>query len=312
MQAYIARRLLQTVYVIVALSVVIFVIMRLVPGDPAAMRLGKEATVEALEDERRALGLDKPIHTQYFNWVRDILRGDFGVSWISHQPALDLVWEKFKRTVPLAVSATLVGLLIALPLGIISGIKPYSWIDNFATSFSLFGIAIPSFWTGLMLILFFAVQLGWLPTSGYGPPGEGLQLRYLILPSVALGIQLSAGLARFMRSGMLDVMNTDYIRTARAKGLSERRVIVRHALRTALLSVVTIFVLNFGAMLGGALVTEQVFRWPGVGLLLVGAINNRDYGVVQAAVLFIALVYVLANLIADLSYGFLDPRIRYD
>jgi peptide/nickel transport system permease protein len=210
------------------------------------------------------------------------------------------------------VAATLIGVLIALPLGIISGIKPYTWIDSFATTFSLFGVAIPSFWTGLMLILFFAVRLGWLPTSGYGPPGEGLKFRYLILPSVALGIQLAAGLTRFMRSGMLDVMNTDYVRTARAKGLSERMVVLRHALKNALLSVVTVFALNFGALLGGALVTEQVFRWPGVGLLLVGAISNRDYGVVQAAVLLVALIYVSANLMADLTYGLLDPRIRYE
>lgn len=312
MQKYIVRRFLQSIYIVIALSVIIFVILRLVPGDPAVVRLGKEATAEALEQERKALGLDKPIFVQYFIWVGNILRGDFGISWISHQPALDLVWEKFKRTVPLTLSATFVGLVIAFPLGIISGIKPYSWIDNFATSFSLFGIAIPSFWTGIMLILFFAVQLGWLPTSGYGPPGEGLRLHYLILPSIALGIQLSAGLARFMRSGMLDVMNTDFIRTARAKGLPEWQVIVRHALKNALLPVVTVFMLSFGSLLGGALVTEQVFRWPGVGLLLVGAIGNRDYGVVQAAVLFIALIYVTANLLADLSYGYLDPRIRYE
>ena len=312
MQVYIARRLLQTVYVVIAMSIFIFVVMRLVPGDPVLMRLGLEATDEAVEQEREAMGLNKPIYVQYAIWAGRVIRGDFGDSWINHQPALGLVWEKFKRTVPLALSATLVGLLIAIPLGIISGIKPYSWIDNFATSFALFGVAIPSFWVGIMLILFFAVQLGWLPTSGYGPPGEALQLKYLILPSIALGIQLSASLARFMRSGMLDVMNTDYIRTARSKGLMERRVIIRHALKNALLPVVTIFALQFGSLLGGALVTEQVFRWPGVGLLLVTAINNRDYGVAQAAVLFIALIYVAANLIADLSYGFLDPRIRYD
>jgi len=312
MQRYIIRRLLQAGYIIIAMSIIIFVVLRLAPGDPAVVRLGKEATGEALEQERRALGLDKPIYVQYLIWGRNVLRGDFGVSWISHQPALGLVWEKFKRTVPLTLAAILVGLATSIPLGIISGIKPYSWIDNFATTFALFGIAIPSFWTGMMLILIFGVQLRWLPTSGYGPPGEGLQFKYLILPSIALGIQLSAGLARFMRSGMLDVMNTDFIRTARAKGLTERMVIGRHAIKNALLSVVTIFMLDFGALLGGAVVTEQVFRWPGVGLLLVSSINNRDYGVVQAAVLFIALIYVLANLLADLSYGFLDPRIRYE
>jgi peptide/nickel transport system permease protein len=294
------------------MSVFIFVFMRQVPGDPAMMRLGLEASDEAVEQEQRRLGLDKPIYEQYFVWVRNVIRGDFGDSWITYQPALGLVWEKFKRTLPLALSSLLVGLLIAIPLGIISGIKPYSWIDNFATLFALLGVALPSFWVGIMLVLVFAVQLGWLPPSGYGPPGGELQLKYLILPSIALGIQLSAGLARFMRSGMLDVMSTDYIRTARSKGLRESRVIIGHALKNALLPVVTIFALQFGGLLSGALVTEQVFRWPGVGMMLVNAIQNRDYGVAQAAVLFIALVYVAANLVADLTYGFLDPRIRYD
>jgi peptide/nickel transport system permease protein len=312
MQKYIIRRLLHTLYIVVALSVIIFTVVRLVPGDPAQMRLGKEATPEAIEQERQALGLDKPMFVQYFIWAGNVLRGDFGVSWISHQPARHLVWEKFKVTVPLTLAAMLVGLVIGIPLGIIAGLKPHTWLDSFAIGFSLFGVAVPSFWTGMMLILFFAVQLRWLPASGYGPPGEGLSLRHLILPSIALGIQLSAMQARFMRSGMLDVMSADFIRTARAKGLPERLVVLGHALKNALLSVVTVFALDFAALLGGALVTEQVFRWPGMGLLLVGAINNRDYGVVQAAVLFIALIYVVANLLADLSYGFLDPRIRYE
>lgn len=312
MQGYIVRRIFQTVYVVVALSIIVFAVVRLVPGDPAMVRLGMEASAEAIARERTALGLDKPIYVQYVIWAGNALRGDFGVSWVSHQPAFAVVWEKFKLSVPLALAATLIGLGISLPLGIVSGMKPYTWIDSIATTFSLVGIAIPSFFTGVVLILFFGVQLGWLPTSGYGPPGEALQLRYLVLPAAALGIQLAAGLTRFMRSGMLDVMNTDYIRTARAKGLAERLVVLRHALKNAMLSVVTVFALNFGALLGGAVVTEQVFRWPGVGLLLIGAIGNRDYGVVQAGVLLVALIYVLSNLMADLALGFLDPRIRYD
>lgn len=312
MQGYIVRRIFQTVYVVVALSIIVFAVVRLVPGDPAMVRLGMEASAEAIARERTALGLDKPIYVQYVIWAGNALRGDFGVSWVSHQPAFAVVWEKFKLSVPLALAATLIGLGISLPLGIVSGMKPYTWIDSIATTFSLVGIAIPSFFTGVVLILFFGVQLGWLPTSGYGPPGEALQLRYLVLPAAALGIQLAAGLTRFMRSGMLDVMNTDYIRTARAKGLAEQLVVLRHALKNAMLSVVTVFALNFGALLGGAVVTEQVFRWPGVGLLLIGAIGNRDYGVVQAGVLLVALIYVLTNLLADLALGFLDPRIRYD
>lgn len=312
MQKYILRRLLQTVYVFFAVSVVIFIVLRLVPGDPAQTRLGREATQAAIEQERRDLGLDKPIVVQYFIWLGQVMRGDFGLSWVSHQPALDLVWQKFQITLPLAISALLVGLVLGIPLGILAGLKPNTWLDNFAIGFSLVGVAVPSFWTGMMLILFFAVRLGWLPTSGYGPPGEGLHLRYLILPSIALGIQLSGTQARFMRSGMLEVMNADFIRTARAKGLTEWLVVIRHALKNALLSVVTVFALEFAALIGGALVTEQVFRWPGMGLLLVNAINSRDYGVVQAAVLFTVLVYILANLLADISYGFLDPRIRYE
>ncbi len=312
MQGYIVRRIFQTVYVVVALSIIVFAVVRLVPGDPAMVRLGMEASAEAIARERTALGLDRPIYVQYAIWAANALRGDFGVSWVSHQPAFAVVWEKFKLSVPLALAATLIGLGISLPLGIISGMKPYTWIDSIATTFSLVGIAIPSFFTGVVFILLFGVYLGWLPTSGYGPPGEALQLRYLVLPSTALGIQLAAGLTRFMRSGMLDVMNTDYIRTARAKGLAEQLVVLRHALKNALLSVVTVFALNFGALLGGAVVTEQVFRWPGVGLLLIGAIGNRDYGVVQAGVLLVALIYVLSNLMADLALGFLDPRIRYD
>ena len=197
-------------------------------------------------------------------------------------------------------------------MGIIAGIKPYSWLDNVVTAVSLFGVSAPNFWVGLMLILFFAVRLGWLPTSGYGPPGEGFELKYLILPAVSLGTSMMGSLTRYMRSGMLDVMNSDYIRTAYAKGLRYRSVVLRHGLKNALLSVVTIITLDIAGLLGGALVTENVFSYPGLGQMLVAAVQARDYHIVQAVVMLAAVVYVLLNLLADITYAYLDPRIRYD
>lgn len=312
-RAYIVRRLLQTAYVLLALSVVVFVAVRAAPGDPAQARLGREVTREAVEEERRALGLHRPIFIQYGIWLSNTLRGDFGktISYATDWVILDLVLEKLKRTIPLALSALLLAVVVSIPLGIIAGVRPYTWIDNSASAVALFGVSAPNFWVGLMLILFFSVRLGWFPASGYGPLGEGLNLRHLVLPSIALSIQMMGALTRYMRSGMLDVMTSDYIRTARAKGLPERSVIVRHALKNALLSVVTVFALDLGGLLAGALVTETVFQWPGIGLLLLGAINNRDYGIVQAVVLFTAVIYVMVNLMADIIYGYLDPRIRY-
>ena len=313
-QTYIARRLLQTAYVVVLLSFIIFTAMRFAPGDPAVTRLGMEATREALEQEREDLGLNKPIFTQYLIWVGRMLRGDLGVSlaYSSDHPISSLVWEKFKRTIPLTLSAMAVGLVLSIPFGIIAGLRPFSWLDNIISATSLFGIAAPSFWVGLMFILLFAVQLDWLPTSGYGPVGEGFHWQYFILPSIALGIQLMGALTRYMRSGMLDVMRSDYIRTAHAKGLAFRIVVGRHAIKNAMLSVVTVIALDFGALLAGALVTETVFRWPGVGLLLVDSIQARDYSIVQMIVLTTSVLYVSVNLLADILYGYLDPRIRYE
>ena len=272
-----------------------------------------EATREALEMEREELGLNEPVYVQYAIWIGKLLRGDMGVSlsYSANHPVSSLVWEKFKRTIPLTLSALTVGVVFSMPLGIIAGLRPFTWLDNFISATSLFGVAAPSFWVGLMFILLFAVQLGWLPTSGYGPIGEGFHWKYFILPSIALGIQLMGALTRYMRSGMLDVMSSDYIRTARAKGLPFKLVVARHALKNALLSVVTVIALDLGGLLAGALVTETVFNWPGVGLLLVDAIQGRDYAIVQMIVLITSVVYVSVNLLADIAYGYLDPRIRY-
>ncbi len=273
-----------------------------------------EATREALEMEREELGLNRPLVVQYVIWVGKVLRGDMGVSlsYSADYPVSSLVWEKLKRTLPLAVSALTLAVVLSLPIGIIAGLRPFTWFDNIISAVSLFGIAAPSFWVGLMLILFFAVQLGWLPTSGYGPIGEGFHWKYFILPTITLGIQYMGALTRYMRSGMLDVMSSDYIRTARAKGLPYKMVVGRHALKNAMLSVVTVIALDMGSLLAGALVTETVFRWPGVGLLLVDSINGRDYAIVQMVVLIASVFYVTVNLFADIAYGYLDPRIRYE
>jgi ABC-type dipeptide/oligopeptide/nickel transport system permease component len=314
---YILRRLIQAFFVLMALSIVVFTLVRLAPGDPALARLGvgegSTVTREAYLAEKKALGLDRPIPVQYFIWLGTIFRGDLGIDIRAKKPIMGLVYDKFKFTLPLAVGGLVLGVAVAIPLGIIAGTRPFTWVDNSISAFSLFGVAAPSFWIGLMLILFFSVKLGWFPVFGAGPPGSNsIHLKYMVLPIVAVSVQLFGSQTRFMRSGMLDVMNTGYIRTAYAKGLSNNIVILRHALKNALLPVVTIIGLNFAATLGSSIVTESVFRWPGMGLLLVEAIKLRDYGLIQILVLFLAVIYVFVNLLVDLAYGFLDPRVHYE
>ncbi len=313
MREYLLQRLIQLVPVLFFLSIIVFTIVRLIPGDPAAIRLGMEATPEGIAAVQKEMGLDKPIFVQYGIWLGDVLRGDFGTSWVSKQPVLQLIMLKLPASLLLACTALLIALLIAIPAGIISGVKQHSLTDNIATTLALLGVAMPQFWLGLMLMLVVAVQLRWLPPSGYVDlnqnPTEAI--RRLILPASTLGLTLAAPLARFMRSGMLDVMNADYIRTARAKGLTERMVVTGHAVRNALLTVITVFGMQFGALLGGTIVIEQVFSWPGVGLLAFTAINQRDYGIIQGVVLFVALGFILVNLAVDVIYVYVDPRIRY-
>lgn len=316
MWPYIVRRLTQMAYVLLTLSIIIFILVRLAPGDPALARLGvgegSVVTREAYEAERIALGLDRPIPVQYFIWLGNVFTGDLGIDIRAKQPIMGLVIRKFQKTLPLAAGGLILGVAFAIPLGIIAGTRPFTWVDNVISTFSLFGVAAPSFWIGLMLILFFAVNLEWFPVFGAGPPGSsGIHIKHLVLPTVAVAVQLIGTQTRFMRSGMLDVMSSAYIRTARAKGLAENSVILKHGVKNALLAVVTIIGLDFAAVLGSSIVTETVFRWPGMGLLLVEAIKLRDYGLIQILVLFIAVIYVLVNLLVDLAYGFLDPRVRY-
>jgi len=304
---------MQMIFVLMLFSMVVFIVLRLVPGDPVAAQLGLEASQEAYEQLRVEMGLDQPIYRQYISWLQAISQGDFGTSWRSHQSALSLIQRRFPATIWLTMASIFVGLVISVPLGIVAGVRPNSWMAHGSTLFSLVGIAMPSFWLGLMLLLTLAVTLRWLPPSGYISPLEDpiLGLKYLLMPSFTLGVGLAAPLTRFIRSGMLDVMNTDYVRTARAKGLTENLVIFRHVLKNAMLSVVTIFGVLLGSLLGGSIITESVFNWPGIGTLLLQSIQQRDYGIVQGVVLFISLIFMVVNLLVDLTYAFLDPRIHY-
>jgi ABC-type dipeptide/oligopeptide/nickel transport system permease component len=313
MHTFILRRLIQTVPVLLLFSIVVFAVLRLVPGDPATAMLGLEATPEAVAEIRQEMGLDRPIYVQYALWLERVLHGDLGVSWRSKQTVESLILRRLPATIQLTLGATLIGVLIALPLGVLSGIRPHSWFDNLGSSFSLVGVAMPGFWLGLLLLLAFSVKLNWLPPSGHVAMRDDpvASLKHLLLPALTLGVGLAAPLARFVRSGMLEVMGTDYIRTARAKGLHERLVVLRHGLRNGLLSVITVFGLEFGSLLGGAVITESVFNWPGVGTLLLTAIKQRDYAMVQGTVLLVSVIFILVNLVIDIVYGLLDPRIRH-
>jgi len=288
---------------VVAVAVFLVFSMMFLSGDPVLLLMPPDASREEIAAFSKQMGFDQPFLVQFANFAGKLALGDFGMSWRFQEPALNVVLEKLPATIELAVASLILSLLIAVPIGVISAVRKDSKVDTFSMVFALLGQSIPGFWLGLMLILVFAVDLGWLPTSGR----QGWQ--YLILPALSLGLALAGRNARLVRSCMLEVLNEDYIRTARAKGLSEWRVINKHALKNALLPIVTIVGLELGSLLGGAVVTESVFSWPGVGLLAVQAINGRDYPVVQAVIIITALGFVLINLAVDLLYPKLDPRI---
>ena len=287
----------------VAVAVFLVFSMMFLSGDPVLLLMPPDASREEIAAFSKQMGFDQPFLVQFANFAGKLVTGDFGMSWRFQEPALNVVLEKLPATIELAIAALVLSLLIAVPVGVISAVRKDSKVDSFSMVFALLGQSIPGFWLGLMLILVFAVDLGWLPTSGR----QGWQ--YLILPALSLGLALAGRNARLVRSCMLEVLNEDYIRTARAKGLSEWRVINKHALKNAMLPIVTIVGLELGSLLGGAVVTESVFSWPGVGLLAVQAINGRDYPVVQAVIIITALGFVLINLAVDLLYPKLDPRI---
>jgi len=300
---FVTRRLLHTALVTLGVVTLAFVALRL-SGDPAATMLPGDASVDELRDLRHALGLDRPLHVQYVSFLGGAVRGDFGDSFRHQQPAFGLVLERLPATLELAFAALLLAVAVALPLGIVAAIYRGRAVDMLAMGFAVVGQATPYFWMGIMLILVVSVELGWLPTSGRGG------WPHLILPAVTLGTHFAASLARLTRTSMLEVLGQNFVTTARAKGLGEPRVVLAHALKNAAVPVVTLIGLQFGTLLGGAVVTETIFAWPGVGRLAVQSIFVRDYPVVQAGVLVLALVFVAINLAVDLLYGTLDPRIR--
>ena len=298
-------RLVQLVPTLLVVSVLVFGIAHLIPGDPARLLAGESATPDRLAAIRARWGLDQPLPVQYLTYLQRVLGGDLGVSISSSAPVRDELASRLGLTVQLATLATVLALAIGLLAGTLGALRPYSIVDYLSTSISLLGVSVPIFWSGLVLILLFAVQLHWLPSGGTGTP------LHLVLPALSLGFFGAGGIARQTRSTMLEVLVADYVRTARAKGLAERAIVVRHALQNALIPVVTVVGIQFGRTLGGAILTESVFGLPGMGRYLVGGIASRDYPVIQACILVFATSFILVNLVVDLLYGVLEPRIRY-
>lgn len=300
--------------VLFIVSVIVFSIIHLIPGDPATIIAGSNASDAQLAALRQEYGLDKPIWTQYLIWLGNLLTGNLGTSLINGFPINELIMQRIPATVELAVASAIIGALIALPLGIFSALRPGSIFDFATTTFSALSFALPGFWLAILLILLFSLQLRLLPPSGRpefsAAPVE--HLKALLMPAFTLGIAMAAKLTRYLRSSMLEELSQDYTRTARGKGLSERVVVLRHVLRNSLIPVVTIFGLQIGDLLSGAIIIESIFAWPGIGRLTIQAITWRDYAVLQASVMFIAVAFLLVNLATDLVYGYIDPRIRYE
>ena len=316
MRRYIARRLLLLVPVLVGVSIVIFMVLHLTPGDPAEVMLGSQATREDLERLRADLGLNEPLHVQYARWVAHVARGDLGRSLWMKRPVLNEVLGRLQATLVLTGAALVLSTAVGIVLGVASAARPNSVLDRLSAVASLFGASMPVFWLGIVLMVIFALRLGWLPASGMYAPYGGGDLRdllaHLALPAVTLAAASVTIIARLTRSTMLDILGQDYIRTARAKGLVERGVVLRHGLKNALVPIVTVVGVQAGYLLGGAVLTETVFAWPGVGTLMVQGILARDFPLVQGCVLVVALSFVLVNLAVDLLYAWLDPRIRYE
>lgn len=305
MGPYILRRIGYSIFVLWGALTVVFVAVRLVPGDPAQMMLGSQATEEELAALTREMGLDQSIAVQYGRFMQQAAKLDFGTSHRLQVDAISAVFSRIPATSLLAVTAMTLAILISLPLGMAAALRQRSFIDRGVSVLSLLGQSVPGFWLGIMFILVFARGLQWLPSSGIGG------VRHLVLPAVTLALPLVGILTRLVRSGLLEVLNEDYVRTAYAKGLAPRIVILRHALRNALIPVITVAALQFGSLLAGTVIIETVFAWPGAGRLLVDAISNRDYAIVQAAILMITAGFIILNLLVDVSYAYLDPRIRY-
>ncbi len=325
MAAFIVKRFFQFIPVLLGISILVFFLLHLIPGDPALTLLGQDATKEDLERLRNVLGLNEPLYIQLMVFLKNLFQGDMGISIFQDTPVITLISNHLPATLELAVVAMIIALLIAIPLGIISAVKQFSWLDYGSMFFAQIGVSMPVFWMGLLLIIAFSVNLNILPSFGRGEPllDAFLQtiqtgnlfylvdsLRHIILPAFTLGVMSAALITRMVRSAMLEVLKEDYIRTAEAKGVRGTVVIIKHAFRNALIPVVTIVGLQFGNLLGGAIVTETVFAWPGIGRLVITAISQRDFPVVQGCVLMIALIFALINLIVDILYAIINPKIQ--
>ncbi len=311
--SYILQRIFLALVVILGVTFVVFMIVHIVPGDPARVILGAYASDESVAAIRERLGLNRPFLEQYGDWLGKAARGELGSSLITSQPVMPQLLQRLGPTIELALASLLIGIAIAFPIGILSAVRPGSKIDLVASFFSQIGVSVPSFWMGIILVLLFSLTLNWLPPSGYTPISEDLGdwIAHLVLPAVTTGIVSASILTRFIRSAMLDVLHMNYVQTARAKGLSERTVVTKHALRNAMINIVTIIGLQMTALLSGVVIVEVVFAWPGLGRLALDAVLDRDYPMLQGAVLTIAIMVTLVNLVVDLLYFFLDPRIEF-
>ena len=317
MSSYLIKRLLMVFPTVFGAVTLVFFAIHLAPGDPIALYIPPDfpvnASPERIAELRARVGLDRPLHVQYVSFIAGIFQGDLGTSLQHRNPVAEGLLERLPNTLQLGVLSLAIAVVLGVSVGIVSAIRRGTWLDNVAMTLALFGVSIPNFWLGMLLMQLVGLHWPILPPSGFGGSiftAEGL--RFALLPAITIGISGAGGLARYTRSSMLDVLNEDYVRTARSKGLSERIVVYKHALRNALIPIITLLGLSFGSMLSGAVIVETVFGWPGLGRYLVTGISNRDFPVVQGAVLVIAVGFVLANLLTDLVYGFVDPRIRYE
>jgi peptide/nickel transport system permease protein len=310
---HVLSRLGGMLVVMAIVAVLVFILTRAAPGDPVAVLLGDQATAEDIARVQKVYGLDKPLPVQFALWVRELAHGNLGESIFLQRPVTQALWERAEPTALLSLLAIAIAALIGIPCGIASAVYRGRAVDQLCTGFAMLGASVPSFWFGLVLMQIFAVSLGWFPVSGYGAPGASLaeRLHCLVLPAAVLGVLNSALIIRFTRASMLDVLGEDYVRTARAKGLPENRVVLKHGLRNALVPIVTVLGLTVALLIGGAVVTETVFGLPGVGNLVVSAVLRRDYPVIQGALLVVAAIYVVINFLIDLLYTVVDPRVRY-
>jgi len=309
---FLIRRLLQIIPVLFCVSIIVFVLINLIPGDAARLFLGEEAPPDALAALRHQLGLDRPLYIQYLRWAGGMLKGDFGYSFKDHRPVLGTLLQKLPITAELTAAAMILALAVAVPAGIIAAWRQRTAVDYGASAAALAGLSIPNFWLGIMLIYLFAVHLRWLPASGFVPPSQGLgaHVRALVMPAVVLGSVVASIVMRQLRSSMVEVLAADFVRTAHAKGLGRRAVLVRHALRNAVIPVITVAGLQVGTLLGGAVITETIFAIPGIGQLTVNAIYTRDYPVLEGVVIASAVAVLMINLAVDVAYSLLDPRIN--